>query len=104
MLNEITTANRWLAMGDFNCVLRGVEKSSGDGVSRGFVNQVEHLGLIDLGYMGHNFTWNHGSNVESRRFARMDRTLCSNSWRCLFNRACVKHLHHAHSDHFPLLL
>lgn len=35
-LDEIKSDNPWLVMGDFNCVLRGDERSSGVGVSSAF--------------------------------------------------------------------
>lgn len=61
-------------------------------------------GLTDLGYVDAAFTWSLGTNTSSRRAARLNRALCDDSWRCLFQSARVKYLPHSHSDHCPLLL
>lgn len=79
-LNKLYIEGSWLLMGDFNCVLRGEERSSGAGVSDSFVSWVAKRGLVDLGCTGHKFTWTHGVEVQNRRSA------------------------HSYSDHCPLLL
>lgn len=61
-------------------------------------------GLIDLGYVGLLFTWNHGSNVDIWCSARLNRGLCDDSWRRLFSSARIIHLTHAYLDHCPILL
>lgn len=53
---------------------------------------------------GRRFTWNHGSSVDSSCSMRLDRALCDDSQRRLFNEASVKHLQYSHSDHCPLLV
>lgn len=60
--------------------------------------------MIDLGYVGNQFTWRHGLNVETRRAARLDRILCCDDWKRLFLAAVVKHIGYAHSDHCLLQL
>lgn len=94
----------WLVLGDFNCVLRDEDRSSMRGASSSFQAWVCRNRLVDLGYEGTEFTWNHGVNKETRRSARLDRALCDTSWRLLFPAASVKHLTHSHSDHCPLLV
>lgn len=61
-------------------------------------------GLIDLGFAGPKFTWNHGSDVERRRSVRLDRALSNLNWQQSFPDATVIHCPHSHSDHCPLLL
>lgn len=91
-------------MGDFNCVLKTEERSSGRGVSEIFASWVSLKGLIDLGFSGQKFTWSHGRSVENRRAARLGRGLCDTEWRRRFPMASVKHLTHSYSDHCPILL
>lgn len=91
-------------MGDFNCVLKGEEGSSESGVSECFANWVSQRGLIDLGFIGQSFTWNHGGSLSTRHSARLDRGMCDDQWRRIFPKAMVKHLSHSYSDHCPLLL
>lgn len=61
---------------DFNCVLKTDERHSDSGVSSSFVEWVERKGLIDLGYVGPKFKWSHRVESETRRAARLDRSLC----------------------------
>lgn len=83
-LNALTTYGPRLFIGDFNCVLRGDERSAGVGVSTAFVDWVDSSGLIDLGFAGPIFTWNHGAGMSTRRSARLDRALSDVDWRHLF--------------------
>lgn len=62
-----------MIISEFNCVLKGDEISSGDGASRSFAEWVKRKGLIDMGYCGNSFTWKHGTSVETRQAARLDR-------------------------------
>lgn len=94
----------WILLGDFNCVLKGDERSSGAGVCKGFANWVMKNGLIDLGYTGQKFTSCHGASIDNRRAAHLDKGLCSAEWRRTFQMASIKHLTHSYSDHCPLLL
>lgn len=103
-MKGLTTYGPRLFIGDFNCVLNGDERSSGGGVSTGFVDWVDSSGLVDLGFSGPIFTWNHGVNLMTRRSARLDRALSDVDWRQLFPEASVRHLPHTHSDHCPVLL
>lgn len=91
-------------MGDFNCFLKGDERSYGCGVLEGFANWMMQKGLINLGFSGHKFTWSYGRSMDYKRVARLDRGLCDTEWRQRFPMASVKHLTHSYSDHCPLLL
>lgn len=46
------------------------------GGSSCFVDWVEQRGLIDLGFIGPTFTWNHGNSVETWASAKLDMGLC----------------------------
>lgn len=91
-------------MGEFNCVLQGVVRSSGSGVSECFANWVLQQGLIDLGFTRQKFTWNHGGSLSTRHLGSLDRGFCDDRWRRSFPKATVKHLSHSYSDHCPLFL
>lgn len=60
--------------------------------------------MVDVGFSGPMFTWNHGNYAAQKRSARLDRALCDEAWRCLFPEASITHCAHAYSDHSPLLL
>lgn len=62
------------------------------------------MGLIDAGFIGLAFTWSHGRNVTTRRFARFDRALCDDEWRRALLESTLSHLPHSHSNHCPIML
>lgn len=66
----------WLLIGDFNSVIHGHERSSGKGVSSSFLDMVQCRGLLDLGFAGPKFTWNHENNIEQRVSAQLDKGFC----------------------------
>lgn len=103
-LNEIVVVHPWLIVGDFNCVLSGVERISGRGASSCLINWVKQKGLLDLGYSWPSFTWKHGNNVKTTVAVCLDRGLCDIDWRSMFPTACIKHSPYSHSDHCPLLI
>lgn len=53
---SVVTDEAWVLIGDFNCVLRGEERSSRRGVSSTFVDWVERRALVDIGFSGPLFT------------------------------------------------
>lgn len=62
-LNALRTCSPRLLIEDFNYVLRGDERSYGGGVSTSFIDWVDSNRLVDLGFSGPTFTWNHGVNI-----------------------------------------
>lgn len=68
-LDELPVEGPWLLIGDFNCVLREVERSSRRGASSSFQAWTENNDLIDLGYEGTAFTWGHGARLTTRKAA-----------------------------------
>lgn len=103
-LNGIEVRRPWMLVGDFNCVLHDEERSSNSGVSSCFQSWVGAKELLDARFIGNRFTWNHGYSLKTRRSARLDRVSCCTEWRRLLSVASVRHLSHAHSDHYPLLV
>lgn len=77
-------------MGDFNCVLKGDERSFGVGASGSFANWVIERGPIALGFSGHKFNWNHHVNVDTKRLVRLNRGLYDDAWRWSFPMANIK--------------
>lgn len=49
--------------------LKDEERNSGRGTSSAFTEWVDRRAFIDLEFSGPLFTWNHGSDVTSRRSA-----------------------------------
>lgn len=99
----------WVICGDFNEVLGANEKFGGNPVSlnriSAFLNCIDNIGLIDLGFSRPRFTWtNKHKKKHTIIYERLDRFLCTNEWLKLFPHASVKHLPHIHLDHCPLLL
>lgn len=103
-LDKINISSLWVVIGDFNSILFGHERSPEGVVSSMFVDWVESKGLIDLGYIGSKYTWNHGVAMETMRSARLDREFYDEKWRSRYSDASIHHLHHSYLDHCPLLL
>ncbi|OMO74200.1 Endonuclease/exonuclease/phosphatase [Corchorus olitorius] len=55
------------------------------------------------GFTGSKYTWRRSGQGIAIVWERIDRVLCNNSWKCLF-QAIVRHLPRIKSDHCPLLL
>lgn len=99
----------WLVCGDFNDIMSISEKKGGAGVDRRrmrlFCNWLDDCKLLDLGSSGPAFTWRGPKyGCYARVFERLDRAVCSSSWRVKFPEAYVKVLARIKSDHHPLLL
>ncbi|KAJ8761671.1 hypothetical protein K2173_004447 [Erythroxylum novogranatense] len=94
----------WLVIGDFNDVLSREEKQDGCFYANRAAKFSEHLQgcqLVDLGFVGHRFTWVRRS---SPRIAEcLDSAVASVEWRILFPEAVISHLPQIYSDHNPIL-
>nr|XP_011457336.1 PREDICTED: uncharacterized protein LOC105349397 [Fragaria vesca subsp. vesca] len=90
----------WLITGDFNELISDADKQGGRAVLGGgsFASWVDRNYLIDLGYIGADFTWKGTRNGEEI-LERLDRGLCNISWRHEFPDAFVQHLARLKSDH-----
>jgi len=98
----------WLLIGDFNDTRSMDERRNcSEHLSRrcsNFNNWIEINGFFDLGFSGPPYTWTRGTNPDTRKATTLDRGLCNQAWRLLFQEAGVLHLLQNQSDHCPLLL
>jgi hypothetical protein len=77
-------ASPWLCIGDFNFVLDQFEKLGGRPVASSshcpFKHFIDHLGLVDLGFVGNPFTWCNNRQGFDTIKERLDRSLASSNW------------------------
>lgn len=111
--NSITNLNirdsePWLLIGDFNSVLSQAEKRGGipfaSSSNNSFSNELNNLGLIDLGFNGYPFTWSNKQTDLANIQERLDRGVGNSDWLSLFPHASILHLPAISSDHSPILL
>ncbi|KAF6151149.1 hypothetical protein GIB67_002401 [Kingdonia uniflora] len=107
-LSIIGTLNLpWLMVGDFNVVLRGVEKKEGRGVRWNalteFQNFVNWSCLLENHFSGSDYTWCNGQMGNNRIFCKLNRMLCNQAWSSLFLEWKYKVMPQIKSDHSPLL-
>lgn len=60
--------------------------------------------LLNVNFIGSQFTWCNNQQGLARRWARLDRCLVNLAWANNFDSCLVKHLHRFLSDHSPMLL
>lgn len=72
--------------------------------STGFVSWIRRNVLLDLGYIGSDYTWCKSSPNDMPVGERLYRELSTTSWRLCFAEAFVRHLPRLYSNHYPLLL
>lgn len=93
-------------MGDLNFVIQSGKKRGGkklDSVeSQFFSNLIDDAGLMDLVFVGYEFTWSNKRAGKDFIEARLDRALTNSEWFDLFPRAVVYHPPVMGSDHSPL--
>ncbi|XP_057760299.1 uncharacterized protein LOC130980656 [Arachis stenosperma] len=98
----------WLVFGDFNQVLEKKDKQGGLPVTfsqiRGFKEALQTSELLDLGFVGHAFTWSNNQGGEQNVQERLDRAVANISWKEAFPRAVVQHLQRYRSDHSPIFI
>ncbi|WCJ29423.1 LINE-1 retrotransposable element ORF2 protein [Euphorbia peplus] len=97
-----------LIAGDFNSIKTSEEKRGGSWKTldrcASFANWINDLQLVDLGFVGPQFTWFRGVTPRTRVACRLDRALSNTAWRLLYPEAFVRHLPRNKSDHVPLLI
>ncbi|KAK8690682.1 hypothetical protein V6N13_074213 [Hibiscus sabdariffa] len=93
----------WLLGGDFNAILRWQERVGGSsrtsGVSKLFQDFVFASKLLEVEYVGADFTWRAGS-----LYQRLDRCFMNDVWSRKYPESCVFHLDRLGSDHCPLFV
>lgn len=97
-----------MVIGDFNIVLNGVDKIGGQVVARssngGLRRVINNYGLIDVGFVGHAFTWSNRRGGLANIQEQLDRGFANADWRTAFPEATITHLPAIESDHRLLLL
>ena len=99
------TPGAWLAIGDFNMIMRASEKNNNNldrGMMTRFRNMVHQLELKELYMHGRLYTWSNGRQVPT--MTRIDRALASVDWDLQFPDALLQTLSSSVSDHAPLHL
>ena len=69
-----------------------------------FWEAIEIIGLYDLGYKGHFFTWYNGRKKGERIWEIIDRAFGNKKWKKLFPSATLYHEIATYFDHNPLFL
>lgn len=65
---------------------------------------VDQNALIDLGFVGHAFTWTNRKVEKSNIQEWLDRCFVNNEWRLLYPNMVISHLPALPSDHRPILI
>uniref|UniRef100_A0A2N9I6M1 CCHC-type domain-containing protein n=1 Tax=Fagus sylvatica TaxID=28930 RepID=A0A2N9I6M1_FAGSY len=98
----------WVLIGDFNEISALEEKYGREDRSlRQMANFREVLldcSLMDLGFIGSEFTWSNNREDEALVRVRLDRGVASQTWQSLFPNATVNHITFVNSDHMALLM
>ncbi|CAL2226101.1 unnamed protein product [Prunus armeniaca] len=107
-LDGIASASNipWMIAGDFNELVDNSEKCGGNPISHrsGLVEWIDRNQLIDLGFIGAQFTWCRKNENDILTWEKLDRGLSNIDWRHNFPKAFVRHLPRVKSDHCPLLI
>lgn len=69
-----------------------------------FQNATHLCQMLDLGYVGYDFTWSNNRGGEDNVQERLDRFMANQEWKDLFMGSYVTHLEKRKSDHLPILL
>lgn len=98
----------WCIIGDFNDIMVASEKKGGGVHPRrlldGFTDAINDCQLIDIGYTGNMFTWEHSRGSSGWIQERLDRGLATKQWREMFPQAEITVPDVSSSDHLPLSL
>lgn len=83
-------------MGDFNQVLEDGDKRGGYAIAqcraRSMKDMVDNRGLLDLGFVGPQFTWSNMQRGVARVEERLDPYFCNQAWLQAFLGNQVTHL------------
>nr|XP_025675778.1 uncharacterized protein LOC112776041 [Arachis hypogaea] len=94
--------------GDFNAITSQAEKEGGGQKSATtiatFTNFIDSNELVDIGMVGHPFTWTNRRQGEDLVKERFDRYLVGMEWKLKFPNAVVHRLTESGSDHAPILM
>ena len=97
-----------LLLGDFNAILSSIDKcggrSFGSTSHMDFVDFVQTNALVDLGFVGNNFTWSNHRSSRANIRERLDHGLANQGWVSFFLNSLINHFLAVNSDHCPILL
>ncbi|XP_026395764.1 uncharacterized protein LOC113290370 [Papaver somniferum] len=95
----------WIVIGDLNVHLHTLDSSTSVSQDDKFVQQkINDCGLMDLGYIGRDFTWSSNKIGTVISISRIDMALGNQQWCFHFPNARLYHLVQAGSDHYPIML
>ncbi|CAO2816198.1 unnamed protein product [Amaranthus hypochondriacus] len=98
----------WVVLGDFNEILSNDELSSPNErenwMLRGFREAIDYCGLVDIRFIGPQFTWTGIRNGVVAIEERLDRAFANPAWLTIFSKALVRNIVSSTSDHLPILL
>ncbi|KAL2940033.1 hypothetical protein RDABS01_001415, partial [Bienertia sinuspersici] len=98
----------WLIGGDFNLMVESTEKKGGGvfDVNEADIlrSAVQACDLVDMGFVGYEFTWSNNIGGEGNIQERLDRFLANGLWKAMYPGSFVTHLTKRRSDHLPLLM
>ncbi|KAJ8438511.1 hypothetical protein Cgig2_032166 [Carnegiea gigantea] len=57
-----------------------------------FILWIENKQLLDLGFFEPWYTWASGTSMETRKYAHLNRWLCNEQWRIMFEEAIATNL------------
>lgn len=99
----------WIIIDDFNFILYDNEHRGGSYryyacKARLFSKFIASNDLLDVGFIGPDFTWCNKQSGLARHWARLDRYLVNTTWISKFDAYVINHLPRLFSDHAPLFL
>lgn len=99
----------WIIFGDFNSITSSTEHLGGNfnyyaRKAYLFSNFISGNSLVDVNYVGSNFSWCNGQHGRARRWARLDRCLVNACWFDTFNSIHLSYLPKIFSDHSPMMI
>ncbi|CAM8877042.1 unnamed protein product [Rhodiola kirilowii] len=104
---ESLQSGPWVLLGDFNEVFKDSEvhrvHQRNQWQIEAFRRVIGECGLIDLGYLGHPFTFSNRRRGNLETKARLDRVFVNKAWLDAGMEYQVMHLTAIGSDHSPIL-
>jgi hypothetical protein len=105
---QVVSDRPWMLLGDFNEIVALDEKFGREDrclrQMAGFRDVLTDCSLLDLGFIGAEFTWSNRREDGELVRVRLDRAVATPEWKLLFPNVTVHHLIFANSDHLGLLV
>ncbi|XP_026383252.1 uncharacterized protein LOC113278700 [Papaver somniferum] len=95
----------WIVFGDRNVHMSNKVHKASNSSNDNMIRQViDSAGLMDLGFIGHNYTWSNMSNGRGYKRGRIDLALHNALWKLHYPYSKLYHLSFRASDHCTILL